>query len=63
MLDSKRLEVAEEVILTQVKFYRSLVKKPLQFTFEEAGSLDEKTVAKNKAIIEDILKNYEQPVL
>jgi hypothetical protein len=56
-------EVAEEVILTQVKFYRSLVKKPLQFTFEEAGSLDEKTVAKNKAIIEDILKNYEQPVL
>ncbi|MBW7955752.1 hypothetical protein H3C66_03375 [Patescibacteria group bacterium] len=56
-------EVAEEVILTQVKFYRSLVKKPLQFTFEETGSLDEKIVAKNKAVIEDILKNYQQPML
>ena len=56
-------DVAEEAILTQVKFYRSLVKKPLQFTFEENGVLDEKLVAKNKAVIEDILKNYQQPVL
>lgn len=55
-------EVAEEAILTQVKFYRSLVKKPLQFTFEETGALDEKAVAANKAVIEDILKNYEQPM-
>lgn len=53
-------EVAEEAILTQVKFYRSLVKRPLQFIFEETGTLDEGLVAKNKAVVEDILKNYEQ---
>jgi len=53
-------EVAEEAIMTQVKFYRSLVKRPLQFMFEETGTLDEKTVAANKAVVEDILKNYEQ---
>jgi len=53
-------EVAEESIMTQVKFYRSLVKRPLQFVFEETGALDESVVAKNKALIEDILKNYEQ---
>jgi hypothetical protein len=56
-------EIAEEAIMTQVKFYRSLVKKPLQFTFEETGSLDPKLVAENKKVIENILKNYEQPVL
>lgn len=53
-------EVAEEAILTQVMFYRSLVKRPLQFMFEETGTLDEAVVAKNKAVVEDILKSYEQ---
>ncbi len=56
-------KVAEEAILAQVQFYRSLVKKPLQFTFEETGTLDPKLVAENKKVIENILKNYEQPVL
>jgi len=55
-------EIAEEVILTQVKFYRSLVKKPLQFTFEETGSLTPEQVAQNKSIVESILESYEQPL-
>lgn len=56
-------EVAKEVITTQLDFYRSLVKRPLQFTFEEEGELDSAIVAENKAIIEDILQNYQQPLL
>lgn len=56
-------EVAEEAIMTQVKFYGSLVKRPLQFIFEEAGALDAELVAKNKAVIEDLLKDYQQPIL
>lgn len=56
-------EVAKEVITAQLDFYRSLVKKPLQFTFEEDGELDGALVAENKAVIEDILQNYQQPML
>lgn len=56
-------EVAKEVITTQLDFYRSLVKKPLQFTFEEEGELDSALVAENKAVVEEILQGYQQPML
>jgi hypothetical protein len=56
-------EVAKEAITAQLDFYRSLVKKPLQFTFEEEGELDSAIVAENKAVIEDVLENYQQPLL
>jgi hypothetical protein len=56
-------EIAEEVILAQVKFYRSLVKKPLQFTFEEEGELGADMAAENRAVVEAILQNYQQPIV
>jgi hypothetical protein len=55
-------DVAKEALLTQVEFYRSLVKKPLQFTFEEEGTLDPELVAANKAVVEGILQEYQQPL-
>ena len=56
-------EVAKEALLTQVEFYRSLVKKPLQFTFEEQGVLEAELVAANKAVIEKILQDNTQSMV
>lgn len=55
--------VVQEVLFTQLAFYRSLVKKPLQFTFEETGHLAPEQVAANKAVVEEVLKDYHQPLL
>ena len=47
---------AEEIITTQVEFYRQLLKKPLKFEIEEAGELEAEIKAKNKTILEKILQ-------
>lgn len=54
------IEVAREALTTQVQFYQSLVKRPLEFVFEEEGSLATEhadRVAENKKIVEQILQS------
>ncbi|MDO5561366.1 MAG: hypothetical protein Q4G02_01150 [bacterium] len=49
---------AEAIIKAQVDFYQTLTKKPLNFSYETEGSLDEKTKVANQAIIEKMIASW-----
>ncbi len=49
-------EEAEKIIITQIDFYRQLIKKTLKFEIEEAGELSAEIKAQNKAVLEKILQ-------
>lgn len=52
------LNLAKEILATQVNFYEKLAKKPLKLVVEEEGNLPKEIVAKNKAILKSLGYNF-----
>lgn len=51
---------AQEILQPQIEFYQKLAGRPLKFTMETKGVLDEKLASKNQKLLEEILQTIKK---